>query len=186
VQTVSVDMWNAGWGDYHLGYGRLANACEEFLCGGLRVTFDQVGFMESAKGADDVVRTAPLSLASVASLVLKMRRVCVAWLPPCLCAHLWAGQPVDLMPAFGLVHGYGANAFEVWDVAGQVFQPLTLNGLWAGDATGATVQLNYTWTFFGNKGGPAVLRHAWRDYPAILLYGEGGLPVAPFNISISL
>ena len=28
---------------------------------------------------------------------------------------------------------------------------------------------------------PAILKHAWRDYPAILVYGPGNLPAAPFK-----
>jgi hypothetical protein len=82
------------------------------------------------------------------------------------------------------VHGYGANAFELWDLTGQLWQPVTLNGLWSGDASGATVQLNFTWTFPLATNTPAVLRYGWRDYPALLLYGAGALPVAPFNTTV--
>ena len=112
-----------------------------------------------------------------------------------LCWSLCVVQPLQIASTFGLVHGYGANAFELWDASGRFFQPATLTGLWAGDASGATLQLNFTWTFSGSwdvSGGqlvgypPAVLKHAWRDYPAILVYGAGNLPAPPFNVTLNV
>ncbi len=90
---------------------------------------------------------------------------------------------MQVQSTFGLARGHGANAFELWDATGVYWQPVALNGLWPGDPSGATVQLNFTWTFPDTP--PAVLRHGWHDYPAILVYGAGGLPAGPFNVSVT-
>lgn len=145
VSNVTVDEWDPSWGDFHLGYGGGdSNQCIHFLCGGIRVQFD---------------------------------------------------QPLTMMDTFGLVHGNPANGFEIWDATEQYFQAATLTGLWPGDASGRTLQLNFTWTFSGSwsvSGGqlvgfpPVILKHAWRDYPAILVYGPGNLPAAPFNVTLNV
>jgi hypothetical protein len=41
VKAVALDAWSPSWGDFHYGYGGAANVCTQFLCAGLRVTFDQ-------------------------------------------------------------------------------------------------------------------------------------------------
>eukprot|EP00050_Salpingoeca_kvevrii_P011898 m.18772 g.18772 ORF g.18772 m.18772 type:complete len:521 (-) comp3696_c0_seq2:70-1632(-) len=40
VQKIVVDHWDSSWGDFHYGYGSI-NACKQFGCAGIRVTFDQ-------------------------------------------------------------------------------------------------------------------------------------------------
>lgn len=52
LQSITVDRWNASWGDYHLGYGSAANVCAmpAFACLGLRLTFDQPLVMAPAFG----------------------------------------------------------------------------------------------------------------------------------------
>jgi hypothetical protein len=50
VKNVSFDSWDASWGDFHYGYGGAANACSQFLCGGIRVTFDQPITVQSTYG----------------------------------------------------------------------------------------------------------------------------------------
>jgi len=67
---VYYDAWNQSWGDYHFGYGTEVNACEDFLCGGVRVQFDRV-------------RAAPCAwLSGVARLACEVTRcavVCSPW-----------------------------------------------------------------------------------------------------------
>ena len=58
--------------------------------------------------------------------------------PLCCCV-----QPVVVMPSYGLEHGYGSGGgFELWDATNAYWQPMALLGLWAGDSSGATVQVS--------------------------------------------
>lgn len=101
-----------------------------------------------------------------------------------LCAGLRIAfdQPLQLQPTFGLAYGF-TSGFELWPANFTPFsQPVSLTGLWPGDATGATVQLNFTWTISGTNA--TTLWHAWHDYPVIFATNAAGQPIAPFNITI--
>jgi hypothetical protein len=63
-----------------------------------------------------------------------------------------------------------------------LLQPLDFEGITASSG-GRTVQLNTTFI----SGYPTTVKYGWHDYPTMLLYAddEFGLPVAPFNATIT-
>jgi hypothetical protein len=90
-------------------------------------------------------------------------------------------QVLTLQPQFGNRYGF-PNGFELLDATGTQVQNAELTGIRVDDPH--TLQLNFTWAFGSIPAGPVTLRHAWHDYPTILVFGEGDLPALPFNITL--
>ena len=86
--------------------------------------------------------------------------------------------------AYGFVQG-APSGMELWqdESAGAWTQRVPITAI---SADGRTVTLNTTW--IGPKSRtPTLLKFAWQDYPdGMPLESEFGLPVGPFNLTLTL
>lgn len=127
-----VDRWNASWGDFHFGTGRVS-LCHAMHCFGVRIYFDQPVVIKNSYGRD-------YGLSSGFQLVSKT-----------------GGYPNS--------------------------QPFAFYGHY--DASQMAIQVNITSIFSSDKT-EFELQYAWADYPEMTLFNSNGLPVVPFNLSVSL
>lgn len=97
------------------------------------------------------------------------------------------GASIPTLRAYSFLTG-AASGFEAWNTANLSdvsawMQHVVLTGI---RTDGATAQLNVTWIDPSRAAPPLLLTYSWHDYPpAMPLVNADGLPVGPFNVTIT-